>query len=65
MKPKFDIKVKLTGKDGNAFFILGTVVSKLRKAGATPEQIKEFLDEAKSGDYNHLLRTCVEWVNVR
>lgn len=63
--PKFNVKVQLTGKDGNAFFILGTVIRALRKAGATDAQVKEFNKEATAGDYNHLLRTCMEWVHVR
>ena len=62
--PKFDIKVQLTGEDGNAFFIIGRVQKALRKAGATPDQIKEFQDDAKSGDYDHVLQTCMKWVDV-
>ena len=61
---KFDIDVELTGNDGNAFSIIGTVRKALRKGGATPEQIAEFQTEAMSGDYDHLLQTCVKWVNV-
>ncbi len=61
--PKFDIDVQLTGQDGNAFAILGKVKRALRKAGATDEQIEAFMTEAQSGDYNHLLATCMEWVN--
>lgn len=62
--PKFDITVQLVGTDGNAFALMGKVKSGLRKAGATPEEQKEFLAEAMSGDYNHLLSTCMSWVNV-
>jgi len=61
---KFDIKVKLSGEDGNAFFILGRVRKALRKVGATDAQIKEFSDDAMSGDYDHVLQTCMKWVNV-
>lgn len=63
--PKFDTTVKLTGTDGNAFAILGKVKGALSKAGASTDEVKLFLDEAMSGDYNHLLRTCTEWVNVK
>lgn len=63
-KPIFDIDVQLTGQDGNAFMIMGAVSKALRKAGATPEQIKEYTDESMSGDYNNLLRTAMKWVNV-
>lgn len=54
-------KVKLVGEDGNAFAILGRCNKSLRRAGATREQIEEFMTEAKSGDYNHLLTTVMNW----
>lgn len=63
--PKFDVKVKLVGTDGNAFALMGTVSRALRKAGASAEDVKAFTTEAMSGDYSHLLRTCTEWVDVR
>jgi len=56
--------VKLIGQDGNAFFILGTVREALKKAGATKEYIDQYMKEAKSGDYNHLLRVTMEYVEV-
>ena len=60
--PKFpDAHVQLVGQDGNAFFILARVVSALKDAGATKEEIDEFRTEATSGDYDHLLQTCTEW----
>ena len=64
MNPKFDIEVELSGQDGNAFFIIGRVSKSLRRVGATPEQLKEFSDDAMSGDYDHVLQTCMKWVNV-
>jgi len=60
-----NIKVKLIGTDGNAFAILGKVREAMRKAKLTPEQIKEFTDEAMSGDYNNLLATAMKYVEVR
>ena len=63
-KTKFDIKVELTGINGNAFSILGKVIRALKKGGATSEQIEEFQAEATSGDYDHLLQTCMKWVDV-
>lgn len=59
-----NIKVKLTGKDGNAFAIMGNVKNALRKGKATQEDIDAFLTEAMSGDYNHLLVTCMNYVKV-
>lgn len=57
-------KIKLVGEDGNAFAILGRCRRSLQKAGATNEQIQEFLDEAKTGDYDHLLQTCIKWFDM-
>jgi hypothetical protein len=63
--PKYpDINVQLTGEDGNAFFIIGRTTKALKRADVSSEEIQEFRDEAMSGDYDHLLRTCMEWVNV-
>jgi len=59
-----DIVVQLTGNDGNAFSILGTVRRALQRGGVSTEEQKEFSDEAMSGDYNHLLATCMKWVTA-
>ena len=55
--------VKLVGTDGNAFALMGRVSNALRNAGLG-DQVKPFRDEAMSGDYNHLLQTCMKYVNV-
>ena len=62
--PKFDIDVKLTGRDGNAMAIIGAVTAAIKKAGATEEQCKEYFAESTASDYDHLLRTAMQWVNV-
>lgn len=58
------ITVKLVGTDGNAFAILGKVKTALRKNDVPEEEIKKFATEAIDGDYDHLLQTCIRWVNV-
>jgi len=63
--PKYDITVQLTGNDGNAYAIMGAVKYELKKAGATPEEISQYLNESMSGDYDNLLRVACQWVNVR
>ena len=60
----YDVKVKLTGTDGNAFAIMGKVSGALRKAGASKEDVEAYMSESMSGDYNHLLATACKWVNV-
>lgn len=59
-----DIAVELCGRDGNAFSIIASVIRELKKFGVSKEEIDEFSSEAMSGDYNHLLQTCMRWVDV-
>jgi len=59
-----NIKVKLSGTDGNAFAIMGKVIRAMRENNVQPEEIKEFQKEVKSGDYEHLLITCMDYVDV-
>jgi hypothetical protein len=58
------VTVKLTGNDGNAFSIMAAVSKAIRKAGATAEEVEQYMNESMSGDYNNLLRTAMKWVNV-
>ena len=58
------IKVRLVGRDGNCFAILARVREALRRNGESDEFIKAFTDKATSGDYNHLLATVMEVVEV-
>lgn len=64
-EPKFPhIKVRLVGEDGNAFAILGRVRRAMQRANVSHEDQEKFMEEATSGDYNSLLRTCMSWVSV-
>ena len=58
--PRFpDITVQLSGTDGNAYSIIGRV------RRALPADVRaEFVDEATAGDYDHVLQTCMAWVDV-
>ena len=60
-----DIEVQLTGNDGNAFAILGACRQAARRAGLEQSEIDKFMDEAREGDYDHLLRTCMKWFDVQ
>lgn len=65
MEPKYpEINVELTDHDGNAFAILASVRKAMRRGKIAQEEQDAFLEEAKSGDYDHLLQTCMKWVNV-
>lgn len=63
-KPLYNIEVKLSGEDGNAFSLIGKVKRELRRAGASNEECNKFMEEAMSGDYNNVLQTCMRWVHV-
>lgn len=58
-----NITVHLIGEDGNAYAILGRVADALERNGHADE-VEAFLAEAKSGDYDNLLRTVMQWVHV-
>lgn len=62
--PKYpNVYVKLIGEDGNAFAILARTKLALKRAGVPKVETDKFFEEATSGDYDHLLRTVLAWVN--
>jgi hypothetical protein len=61
--PFTDAVVQLTGADGNAFAILGRVKRAIRQSNH-PELADAFMQEAMTGDYDHLLCTCMRYVTV-
>lgn len=63
--PKYPhITVNLSGGDGNAFSIIGSVLSALRRYGVSAEERDAFTAEARSGDYDNVIQTAMRWVNV-
>lgn len=65
MEPKYpNVKVQLTGQNGNAFVVLGLVKKGLRRAGVSKEEQDAFFKEATAGDYNTVLMTAMRWVDV-
>ena len=60
MKPK----LKLIGKDGNAFAILGEAKRVAKQAGWSAGKIKEYQEKAMSGDYNNLLNVTMDYFDV-
>ena len=53
--PQTKPTVKLIGRDGNAFAVMGLVKNALTQAGVDKEHVDKYLNEATSGDYNYLL----------
>jgi hypothetical protein len=65
MEPKFPhVEVELVGQDGNAFAVLGAASKAMRQANVDKADIDMMMDEAMSGDYNHLLQTVMATVAV-
>ncbi|MCK9597643.1 MAG: hypothetical protein M0R06_01305 [Sphaerochaeta sp.] len=65
MEPKYpNVKVKLSGEDGNAFAILGRVTGAMKRAGIDKAERDLFMEEAMAGDYDNLLQVCMKWVEV-
>ncbi|MGN0852383.1 MAG: hypothetical protein ACI4Q3_03295 [Kiritimatiellia bacterium] len=62
-EPITNIHLKLTGEDGNAFFILGRARQALRRARRS-DLWEQFHKEATSGDYQNLLATCMKYFVV-
>ena len=66
--PKFNtklVKISRSGPDGNAFVVMGRCQTALRDAGATDDDIQDYLKEAKSGNYEHLLAVSAEWCKFK
>ena len=61
--PLTDAVVQLTGEDGNAFAILARVRRAISNSNH-PELAEPFMQEATASDYDHLLQTCMRYVNV-
>ena len=49
--------IDLTGPDGNAFYLLGMAQKLSKQIGIDSERTDEILDEMKSSDYEHLIKT--------
>jgi hypothetical protein len=59
-----DIEVELSGQDGNAYAIMGSISKAMRRARVSQAEIDKYLEESTSGDYDHLLQTAMRWVSV-
>lgn len=50
----------LEGLDGNAFALLGAFSRQAKREKWDKDEIKAVMDEAMSGDYDHLVATLME-----
>ena len=53
-------KYTLAEEDGNAYAIMGYVCKAMKREGKSNEEIDNYLEDAKSGDYSHLIDVSVE-----
>lgn len=58
-------RVKLVGRDGNAFYILGACHAAAQKAGWSDEKWQAVSKEMRSGDYANLLCVACDHFDVR
>lgn len=63
-KPLEKPYVKLIDTGGNAFAIIGRVKDALEKAGADKEYVQQYINQAMSGNYDHLLCVTMDYVHV-
>ena len=56
--------LKLIGRDGNAFMVLGLAQRAAKRAGWSKEKIDTFIKEATAGDYDHLLQVVMQNFDV-
>lgn len=55
------VNLDLVGVDGNAYSIMGAFSRQARREGWSQQEIDLVLEEAQSGDYNHLLATIMSY----
>ena len=59
------IRVRMSEPDGKLFCVLDRVHAALKVAGVPAVDIQQFLAEARQGDYERLLTTCRQLVDIR
>ena len=61
--PKTNVHVNLVGEDGNSHSSMGRVKKALQRAGHK-ELAEQYIRDATSGDYDHLLQVTMEYVET-
>lgn len=61
---KYTAEIDLSVIDGNAYAIMGAAQRILKKAGATPKELSQYLEESMSSDYENLVATVGKWLVV-
>lgn len=55
--PVCEVNYKMVGQDGNAFNLMGGFARQARRDGWDKADVDKVIEEAMSGDYDHLLAT--------
>ena len=58
------INLSLVGQDGNAHSLLAAFRRQAKREGWTADEIEAVTQEAKSGDYGHLIETLIKHCTV-
>ena len=58
------VTVEMRGPSGNAWAVMGNVVSALKRAGKASLK-DEYMKRAMSGDYENLLKVSGEYVRIK
>ncbi len=56
-------RFSLVGVDGNAYSVMGYTARALKRTGLR-NKVDEMYKRATSGDYNNLLRVCMEYIDI-
>jgi hypothetical protein len=59
-----DISVRLIGTDNHPMAIVAVLTKGLRDGGIGRDEIDRIVREALSGDYDHVLSTCLKYIRV-
>ena len=57
------MRYSLVGVDGNAFGIMGYTSRALKETGHR-DLVDEMFSKATSGDYNHLISVCLDYLDI-
>ena len=56
-------KYSLVGVDGNAYCVMRYTTRAMKREGFSKEEVDEMYNKAESGDYNNLLRVCMDYID--
>ena len=57
------MKYNLVGVNGNAYVVMGYTARALKNEDLR-DKVDEMYEKAKSGDYDNLLRVCMEYIDM-